>query len=237
MQQVAVGGVDLDEIIASSHGALCGGYKCLDGLVDLLRRQGVRRIHHIAVGDGGGSHDLPSSFALWNGVVTFGNSRSVRGRLSSRMRQLNADFHVVRMADVHNAMQSGNLVVAPDTEITTHQQKNPHNTWEKCVPQGQRRWLLERRLRIHDAHNRHSIQRIHRSQIRSARRRTRIKGRHGSYHAHGGHKHPIRECALANSKGSKKLGCRHNKRMNADPTQAITKPRPHSSRRRVKDGS
>ena len=59
MEQVAVRGVDFDDIDTRSHGARCGLRKCLCGVLDLLRGQSCRQMPTVVKRYGGRTDGLP----------------------------------------------------------------------------------------------------------------------------------------------------------------------------------
>lgn len=115
VEEVAVCGVDFDEIEAGGMGAMRGlGEGANDG-VDAGLIEGLR--HRVFVGerDGAGTDGLPTAFVGME--QTLPRERGRHGGFAAGVGELNASAHSLRVDELSDARQVGNVFVAVDAEI------------------------------------------------------------------------------------------------------------------------
>ena len=115
MEEVAVGGVDFDEIEAGGMGAARGLGESTDDGVDPGRIEGLRQRVFIRKSDGAGSDWLPTAFVGME--QTLARERGRHGSFAAGMGELNASAHSLRVDELSDAGQVGNVFVGVDAEI------------------------------------------------------------------------------------------------------------------------
>jgi len=116
VEQIAVGGVDFNEVETGSEGAFRGTAEGLDDGIDagLIERlwDGVVGCE----GDGTGSNRLPAAFR--GREQMFGSrERGGHGGLASGMGKLNAGANALAMDELDDALKAWNVIVFVDAEV------------------------------------------------------------------------------------------------------------------------
>ena len=116
MQQIAVSGMDLNEVEASGEGPLCRLREGRDhgvdaGLVKRLRDSVVRSKGDCAWGGG-----LPATFRRWDSMFSACEGRG-HGGFASGVGQLDAGANSLGMDEVDDALQAGDVVVLVDAQV------------------------------------------------------------------------------------------------------------------------
>jgi hypothetical protein len=116
VDQVAVGGVDLDHAKAGCEGAPGGGHERLDGVGNVARRHVARlRVGVRELDRARRDHIGPAAFAGWDRAISA--PRAVGARLPARVRELHARYTALPVREVDDARQHVDVVVLPDPEI------------------------------------------------------------------------------------------------------------------------
>jgi len=115
VEEIAVGGVDFDEVEAGGEGAVGGGGEVGDDLVHAGAVEGGGRGVGVVEGDGGGSDGLPAAFGgrndagflPWDGHAGF----------ASGVGELGAGVGAMVVEEGGDAAELGDVVVFPDAEV------------------------------------------------------------------------------------------------------------------------
>ena len=116
VNQVAVGGVDLDEVKAGGEGAMRGLGEGVDDGVDSGLIEGLRYCVAGGEGDGAGRDGLPAAFlGRWSSRSP-ANGRRHAG-FAAGVGELDSGTHALRVDEASDALQVGNVRVFPDAQV------------------------------------------------------------------------------------------------------------------------
>jgi len=116
VEQVAVSGVDFDEVEACGEGADGSEAECLDGGGEAGLIEGLGDGVTGRKGDGRGGNGLPGSF--FRQEETLGDEGRGHASLSASVGELDAGTGSLRVEELGDALQGGNVFVFPDAEVT-----------------------------------------------------------------------------------------------------------------------
>jgi hypothetical protein len=115
VQEVAVGGVDLDEVEAGCMSAVSGLREGVDDSIDAGLIEGLGNGVIRCKGDGAGTEGLPAAFAGTEKTLA-GEGRG-HGSFASGMGELNARADALSVDELRDARKAGDVVVGVNAEI------------------------------------------------------------------------------------------------------------------------
>ena len=115
VEQIAVGGVDLDEVEAGGGGAMGGGDEVGDDLVEAGAVEGGGKAVGFVEGDGGGCEGLPAAFGGRDEAGLFPGGG--HAGLAAGVGELGAGEGAVVVEKVGDALEAGDVVVGVDAEV------------------------------------------------------------------------------------------------------------------------
>ncbi len=116
MEEVAVGGMEFDEVEADPDRPLGRRREGGDHLGDVLLRH-LRRLGVAGVGDRAGPERLPAALGRGNGAARIALEGTVRARLPTGMGELHADDRALRVDEVDDRRPRLGVLVAPDPRV------------------------------------------------------------------------------------------------------------------------
>jgi hypothetical protein len=115
VEEIAVGGVDLDEVEPGLEGAVGGEGEVGDDLVEAGAVEGGGKAVGLVEGDGGGRNGLPATFGGGNEAGPLPGDG--HAGFPAGVGELGSGEGAVVMEEVGDALEAGDVVVGVDAEV------------------------------------------------------------------------------------------------------------------------